>query len=551
MIDFNSNWRGKLLQKRYCLHDLIAEGRYNRVFVAIDLASNHQKCVIKELICDSYPADIKQTIESMFQQEAKILRQLTNRHTQICQFYNYFTDSGSYYLVQEWIQGITLERKLRSRQKLLESETRNILLNLLPVLECLHNLGIIHGNINPSNIILRSADNLPILIDFSWARKVDDLPISKSKKLYQPISKISTNEHIFPKQLVGQATYNNDLYNLGLTAIHLLTGKSPQVNQSSSLNKPQSDNANKIAPLEAFPDFYTGRLHSKKTRDYYSITPPEFQNTNINLNFPDKLWNQEKIAFNPNLVSAIDRAVARNPSYRFTSAQEMRFSLQSPKQKLSLIQAEIKQSNAHKSKRKLWILCLIICVEIAVVWLGKRYLIPIPDYQPPLDFADLPQSESFIPLPVDNFTESTILDTTNDALQAAIFSPGISKKKIIQALGEPVWRKPGSWSNSIAWFYEDVVSEGIDIGYIFDRHTSKLRQAEIAVPPSTNLSTLKSALNSLLEDKASTKIIERGVKAVYKRQKATHNFRVGNLEGIIQRKHQDRIYIVVWQVDFR
>ncbi len=631
MTNFSSNWRGKLLQKRYCLHDLIAEGRYSRVFLAIDLASDHQKCVVKELVHDFYPVDVKQTMELMFQQEAKILRQLTSRHSQICQFYNYFTDSGSSYLVQEWIQGITLEKKLRSRQKLSESETRNIILNLLPVLECIHNLGIVHCDINPSNIILRSKDNLPVLIDFGVAREVGNCPTSPSEELYKQTSRVGTTEYIPPEQLMGQATYNKDLYSLGLTTIHLLTGRSPQAGEiTASLNEgamsapiPKPVNYGEAVSLVRKGDLekpvrcgealslrrcpplrkvlnpkggFQGRGTGNKfqclsrrfrcrnwrgfpherlpkgfsdlsARDAPSswesttlppleaversaIKPSEFRGSNFALDSPDNFWYREKTAFNPNLVAVIDRAIATNPSYRFTSAQEMRLTLQSSKKKLSLTQAKTKRSAANKSQRKLWALYLIMCAEIAAVWLGRRYLIPIPDYQPPLDFSDLPQAESFVPLPVDDFTESTILETTNDALQAVIFSPGISQNKILQALGEPVWRKPGFWANSITWFYKDAVSEGIDIGYIFDRHTNKLRQAEIAVPSSTNLSTIKSALKSFLEEEAFTKTIEQGLQAVYQRQKATHNFTVGNLEGIIQRNHQDRIYIGVWQADF-
>lgn len=500
MTNLSSNWRGQLLQKRYCLQDLIAKSKYSQVFLARDLALDNRKCVVKQLLPKLYPVYVRQTIESMFQQEAEILQILNHRHPQICQFYNYFSDSGSWYLVQEWIEGLTLEKKLqsqpsrfsrRSLAKLPELETKNILLDFLPVLDCIHRLGIIHRDIKPNNIVLRSKDHLPVLIDFGIAI------CDRHKQNFL----VGTPGYISPEQAMGQNLFSNDLYSLALTAIHLLTGKSPQA-------------------------------------------------ANFDFDSPNNFWKREKTAFSHNLVAAIDRAIASNPAQRFTSAQEMRLALQSPKKKLSLSLVK-KRSPINQIKRspeKLWLLGLIISAEMAAVWLSVRYLVSIPDYQPKSKVSELPPVESSIPLPNHDVAESS-LKTLNSQLQATIFSPGTSEKRILQQLGEPLWRSPGFWPNSIAWSYEDIVAEGFDIGYMFDRQTNKLRQAEIAVPPSTDLSTVQLALESFLGEPITTSI-EAGLQTVYQRQKATHSFTLGNLEGIIQRNSKDRIYIAVWEADF-
>ena len=500
MTNLSSNWRGQILQKRYCLQDLIAKGKYSQVFLARDLASNNQKCIVKQLLPKLYPAYVKQTIESMFQQEAEILQTLNHQHPQICQFYNYFSDSGSWYLVQEWIEGLTLEKKLQSQHtrfsarslaKIPESQTKNLLLNFLPVLDCIHNLGIIHRDIKPNNIVLRSKDNLPVLIDFGIA--ISDR--HKSNFL------VGTPGYISPEQAMGQNLFSNDLYSLALTAIYLLTGRSPQA-------------------------------------------------TNFDLDSPHNFWEREKIAFSHNLVAVIDRAIASNPARRFTSAQEMQLALQTPKKKLYLTPAKKRSpiKKADRSPGKLWLLGLIISAEMAGVWFSVRYLVSIPDYQPQSKVSDLPPVEPSIPLPNNDLAESG-LKTLNYQLQAAIFSPGTSENTIIQQLGEPLWRRPGFWANSIAWSYEDIVAEGFDIGYMFDPRTNKLRQAEIAVPPSTDISTVRLALKSFLGEPI-TVSIETGLHAVYHGQQATYNFTLGNLEGIIQRNAQNRIYLAVWEADF-
>lgn len=101
----------------------------------------------------------------------------------------------------------------------------------------------------------------------------------------------------------------------------------------------------------------------------------------------------------------------------------------------------------------------------------------------------------------------------------------------------------------MAWSYENMVLEGIDLGYIFDTQTNELRQVEIAVPPSTDLNMVRAALSEFLAAPVSDNL-ERELEAVYQRQKSTHNFVAGDLEGIIQRNDKDRIYMAVWSADF-
>lgn len=489
MTGLSLDLRKKLLNRRYYLHELITQSSHSRVFLASDIVLGHQKCVIKQLCLNFSSVEEKQTRKLMFESEAKILKKLADKHSQISQFYSYFSDSNCLYLVQEWIQGITLEQKLSRQQKLSETETRDILLNLLPVLECIHSLGIVHRDLKPSNIILRAKDNLPVLIDFGVAQKVGTC--------HQQLIG-GTPGYMSLEQARGQTAYNNDLYSLGLTAINLLTGKSPL------------------------------------TFDF-EINQSNFE-------------SQKKTASNQNLMAVINRAIAYDSNQRFASAREMLAALQFSKATSSLI-----PTNTPKFRSKSWAKYFMIGIQLAGVCLGLNYLISELDERPPINLLDSLQAKLLLPTdddvePIDKKTKNS--PTKNNALQAVIFIPGTSENKILQALGEPVWRKPGFWANSIAWSYENVVSKGIDLGYLFDTQTDKLRQAEIAVPPATNFNTVHSALDSLLAAEPLTPDVEQGLQAVYRRQKTTHNFSVNGLEGIIQRNQEDRIYIAVWEADF-
>ena len=497
MEQISSNWRGQLLQRRYCIHDLIAQGEYSRIFLASDLNSDYQKCVVKKLVPKLYPPYLKQTIELMFQQEAEILQKLNNRHPQICQFYDYFTHDGSCYLVQEWIKGLTLERQLLSVFKLSESQTKEILLNLLPVLDFIHSLGIIHRDLTPNNIILRSRSlrgtsrsrgQLPVLIDFGIATEIDgDREVNFL---------VGTPGYVSPEQIAGEISPRNDLYSLALTAIHLLTGRSPK---------------------------------------------------ELDLDSPDNFWERRKFTFSRDLVVAIDRAISPDPSARFASANQMLQALKSDPEPLYLTPS--KKLSGGDFLRRFWLILLVVGVEVAAIWFSLRYLVFVPDYQPQIDVSDTPSTESPIPVPNETISESNAIKTLNNELQAVIFNPGTSENLIRQTLGEPLWRRPGFWANSIAWSYEDIVAEDFDIGYMFDSRTRRLRQAEIAVPPTTDFSTVRLALESLLGEPITVNI-ESSLQAVYQRQKVTHNFTLGNYKGVIQRNAKDRIYLAVWEADF-
>ena len=485
-MSFKLDSKNKILGDRYYLHCLIAQSSYSRIFLATDLELNYRKCAVKQLYPSFCPVEMQSQIEWTFLQEVEISKEIARKHPQLCQFYNYFSDSGNQYLVQEWIEGNTLEQELHRHSKLSESQTKNILLNLLSVLECIHSLGIVHNDIKPSNIILRLQDNMPVLIDFGIAKKVNHNQQSKTI--------VGTPGYMSIEQAMGDVAFSNDLYSLGLTAIHLLTGRSPL---DIDLNSSQ-----------------------------------------------DNFWHREKTAFDPKLVAAIDRAIAHKPEKRFSSASKMiaasgLFPTVSPS-----------SSDQDRNKSKLKDLSLIIVLAVSGIWLYSTYLMPQLDRKPPVNIIDSFPVESLIPPPTEEEVKQTLLETTNNDLKEVIFVPGTTQSTILQALGEPLWRKSGFWENTMAWSYENIVSQGFDIGYIFDSQTNILRQTEIAVPPTTDFSTLKTALASFLAPESLSVEIQQGLLAVYQRQQKTHRFTVGNLEGIVQRNDEDRIYLAVWSADF-
>ncbi len=224
-----------LLNNRYQIIRVLGSGGFGETFLAHDIQMpSNRRCVIKQLKPVDNNPQVYQLIQQRFQREAMILEQLGENNHQIPRLYAYFSENGLFYLVQEYIEGQTLLQKVQQQGLLKESEVKEILINILPVLDFVHSQRIIHRDIKPDNIILRQDDRRPVLIDFGAVKisMQSDRPPTASDNH----SIIGTPGFMSSEQSIGRATFGSDIYSLGLTAVYLLTGKRPQelpINQLS------------------------------------------------------------------------------------------------------------------------------------------------------------------------------------------------------------------------------------------------------------------------------------------------------------------------------
>src|SRR6476469_2738642 len=156
-----------LLNNRYRIIRALGTGGFGETFLAEDTHTpSRRTCVIKQLKPISKNPEVTRLVQERFGREAAILEQLGEGNAQIPRLYAYFAEQEQFYLVQEWVQGVTLTELVQQQGILEESSVKQILASLLAVLDYLHARGIIHRDIKPSNIILRQKDNKPVLIDF-------------------------------------------------------------------------------------------------------------------------------------------------------------------------------------------------------------------------------------------------------------------------------------------------------------------------------------------------------------------------------------------------
>jgi len=218
------------LNERYCVLDLIGQGGFGRTFLAIDESHSLQSpCVIKQLFLNEQNTGLQQKAVEQFHQEALQLSELGN-HSQIPQLLDFFEQDGHCYLVQEWIDGQNLEQELSESSPFNEAEIRQLLHELLPVLQFIHDRQVIHRDIKPANIVRRGCDRQLVLVDFGAAKCLTATESAHTGTL------IGSAEYTAPEQLKGKAILSSDLYSLGVTCLHLMTQQSPFALFDSSEN---------------------------------------------------------------------------------------------------------------------------------------------------------------------------------------------------------------------------------------------------------------------------------------------------------------------------
>ncbi|MFN7526797.1 MAG: SUMF1/EgtB/PvdO family nonheme iron enzyme [Dolichospermum sp.] len=206
-----------ILQERYRSVRVIGEGGFGRTFLAVDKQRLDTPCVIKQFLPQQSGSAALEKATELFKQEAFRLRDL-GKHSHIPDLLAFFPQEGRLYLIQEFIEGKNLLDELQQKGKFSESEVKQILVELLPILQFVHDNKVIHRDIKPENIIRSSQTGALFLIDFGVSKEVGGSVLSRVGTI------TGTPGYAPPEQMRGMVFPNSDLYSLAVTCIRLLTG---------------------------------------------------------------------------------------------------------------------------------------------------------------------------------------------------------------------------------------------------------------------------------------------------------------------------------------
>lgn len=628
----------KLLNNRYQVIQVLGAGGFGETSLAEDThLPSRRRLVIKELKPITNDPKTSQMVQQRFEREAAILENLGENSEQIPQLYAYFPENGKFYLVQEWIQGQTLTNIIESQGKLNETVVREILLSLLPVLDYVHSKGIIHRDIKPDNIIIRSHDNKPVLIDFGAVKETIRTVINTAGNPTQSIV-IGTPGYMPSEQGIGRPVYASDIYSLGLTAIYLLTGKQPQ-------------------ELETDP--HTGQI----------------------------LWETYATGTSPEIVKILTQAIEPRPSDRYTTASKMLYDLQSghnitshspttsatiaispgfiPNQQHPPTPSPTKNpliNPRYLQKPPVIIAGVIIGSLIGAVAISSITRQPQPSTSIATNSSVKTESETTKVLPKNSSTaeitpSASVQPTTNSSqpfIQPSTNQPvidntptakrqqqqsqpenvfantnqnegqknrnldqqpngvsieqifaddrqnqpqknrnldqqpngvsieeifaddrknrrqkrrqrlpqlnannirenlpafptGTSRREVEATLGKPKKYYRGYWGNTRATTYK-IVPNQIDLGYLFDRKSGRLRQTEAGFAKTVDPQIVQSTFKGMLGGQTTPKI-QQGLQQIQERQINNFTFTQGGIKGQIIRQNCGDIYISVWEAD--
>jgi formylglycine-generating enzyme required for sulfatase activity len=208
-----------LIQDRYRALRIIGQGGFGKTFLAQDEGKpSKPKCVIKQFIYDD-PATLREA-QRLFEQEAVRLDDL-GKHPQIPELLAHCEQEGRQYLVQEFIDGENLLQELKRAGRFSEVKIKELLLDLLPVLQFIHAGQVIHRDIKPENIIRRRSDGRLVVVDFGAAKMASQTALQKTG------TTIGSAGYAAPEQAFGKALFASDIYSLGVSCLHLITNVNP------------------------------------------------------------------------------------------------------------------------------------------------------------------------------------------------------------------------------------------------------------------------------------------------------------------------------------
>ncbi len=217
--------QGTLLADRYMISKRIGGGGMGSVYLAEDQNLANRSVAVKEMIEMFADDNARAKAIEDFKREAELLAKLD--HPSIPTIYQYFFDTvrGRYYLVMKYIDGGDLATRQRmSGGKVDELTVTKWGIDTADVLDYIHSQEppIIYRDLKPANLMLDSRTNRVMLVDFGIARFV--APTQKG------VTAIGTMGYAPPELFAGNVEKRSDIYSLGATMFHLLTGQDPQDN---------------------------------------------------------------------------------------------------------------------------------------------------------------------------------------------------------------------------------------------------------------------------------------------------------------------------------
>lgn len=222
---------------KYKILSKISQGNFGIIYLA-EQTSLVRKVCIKEFFFRGFcerNSDGSVTISTSGQQVANSFRHKFMReakrlsefdHPNIVKVHDVFEENGTAYMVMDFVEGETLQQLVDRKGKLSEKEALEYIIPLCDALEVVHEKGLLHLDIKPSNILIKKQTNTPVLIDFGISKFTE-----ASGDDHSTTAPVALTKGYAPLEQYGQdlakLTISTDVYSVAATLYKLVTGITP------------------------------------------------------------------------------------------------------------------------------------------------------------------------------------------------------------------------------------------------------------------------------------------------------------------------------------
>ena len=233
--------RDRLLQGgRYRIIESIGRGGFGVTYLAEQVMAKRKVCIKEFFPKDYYKRDgdtgaltlssdgfgeMMGKFKTKFVKEAQTIATLN--HANIIPIHDIFEENGTAYYVMEYIEGESLSERVKCGGAMCERDAVAYIKQVASALEHIHEPQIMHLDVKPSNIMVRSKDNRAILIDFGLSKHYD--ATSGEATSTTPVGVSHGFAPMEQYQDGGVSTFSpeTDIYSLGATLYYLVTGNVP------------------------------------------------------------------------------------------------------------------------------------------------------------------------------------------------------------------------------------------------------------------------------------------------------------------------------------
>lgn len=373
---------GKRLNDRYRILRTIGGGGMANVYLAHDMILDRDVAV-KVLRLDYVNEN---DLMKRFQREAQSATSLT--HPNIVSMYDVGDEDNHYYLVMEYVEGLTLKEYIQHHSPVSLDDVIHIMSQLTSAISHAHHNGIIHRDIKPQNVLIDLDGNIKIT-DFGIAMALSATSITQTNSV------MGTVHYLSPEQARGGiTTKKSDVYSLGIVMFELITGRLPFEGESAvsiALKHLQSDIPSPSKWSPDLPQSVENVILKATTKDaFYRYSSADEMQEDLKTVLNENRMNEQKFVIEPdNDTTRVIPVIREERSFSNSADTKVRSDNVSKREEQTNAKANPKKKNKKnkKNKKKKWpwilgavlLILLISTVIMAAFGMFGSSKVAVPD----------------------------------------------------------------------------------------------------------------------------------------------------------------------------